>query len=109
MQWLFLSIAILCETIGTMALKQSDGFRILTPSIVVVISYGVAFYFLSLTLKYIPVGIAYAIWAGVGIVLIALFGYFLFRQALDTPAIMGMSLIIAGVVVINVFSKSVGH
>ena len=109
MQWLFLSIAILCETIGTMALKQSDGFRILIPSIVVVISYCVAFYFLSLTLKHIPVGIAYAIWAGVGIVLIALFGYFLFRQALDTPAIMGISLIIAGVIVINVFSKSVGH
>mgnify|MGYP003676187917 FL=1 len=74
---------------------------------ITVLGYGVAFYFLSLTLKTIPTGIAYAIWSGVGVVLISLVGWWLFRQALDLPAIIGMSLIVAGVIVINVFSKAV--
>lgn len=107
MKWLYLSIAILAEVIGTSALKSAEGFTRLIPSVVVVIGYGLAFYFLSLTLKSIPVGIAYAIWSGVGIVLISLTGYFLYKQSLDLPAILGMSLIISGVIVLNLFSKSV--
>jgi small multidrug resistance pump len=109
MKWIFLVAAILSETIATSALKYSDGFKILIPSIIVIIGYGVSFFFLSLTLKYIPIGIVYAIWSGVGIVLISLIGYFVFKQVLDTPAIIGLAFIVAGVVVINVFSKTVSH
>ena len=109
MKWVFLSVAILSEVIATTALKHSDGFKNLIPSIIVVVGYGVAFYFLSLTLKDISIGIAYAIWAGMGIVLISISGYFVFKQTLDMPAIIGLSLIVVGVVVINVFSKSVSH
>ncbi|MDO9419971.1 MAG: SMR family transporter [Herminiimonas sp.] len=107
-QWLMLGIAIAAETIATSAMKASEGFTRVMPSIIVVLGYGVAFYFLSLTLKTIPIGIAYAIWSGVGIVLITLAGWILFGQKLDAPALVGMSLIIAGVVVMNVFSKT-GH
>ncbi len=109
MSYVYLGIAIVCEVIATSALKASEEFSQLVPSIVVVVGYGVAFYCLSLTLRTIPVGIAYAIWSGVGIVLIALVGLFWFRQVLDLPAIIGMALIIAGVVVVNLFSKSVPH
>jgi len=109
MKWIFLSIAILAEVIATMSLKHSDGFKNLVPSIIVVVGYGVAFYFLSLVLKSVSIGIAYAIWAGMGIVLVSIFGYFVFKQTLDIPAIIGLSLIIIGVVVINVFSKTVSH
>ena len=109
MSYVYLGIAIVSEVIATSALKASDEFSRLVPSIVVVLGYGVAFYFLSLTLRTIPVGIAYAIWSGVGIVLIALVGVLWFRQSLDLPAIIGMALIIAGVVVVNGFSKSVPH
>ncbi|HEX2890604.1 DMT family transporter [Vineibacter terrae] len=109
MSYVYLGIAIVSEVIATSALKASEEFSRLVPSIIVVVGYGVAFYCLSLTLRTIPVGIAYAIWSGVGIVLIALVGLFWFRQALDLPAIIGMALIIAGVVVVNLFSKAVPH
>jgi multidrug transporter EmrE-like cation transporter len=105
-KWITLGIAIVAETIATSAMKSSEGFTKLVPSIIVVIGYGIAFYFLSQTLKSIPVGVAYAIWSGVGIVLIALTGWLLFGQKLDAPALIGMALIICGVVVMNVFSRS---
>lgn len=109
MQWLYLSIAIVAEVIATSALKASDGFNKLGPSVIVIAGYWTAFYFLSLTLKTIPVGVAYAVWSGVGIVLISLIGWFLYKQALDLPALAGIALIIAGVAVIYLFSKSVAH
>lgn len=105
-QWIFLSVAIVSEVIATSALKASDGFSRLGPSLIVVAGYGAAFFFLSLTLKTVPVGIAYAIWSGVGVALIALIGWAVFGQALDAPAIVGLGLIVAGVVVLNVFSKA---
>ncbi|MFL1465229.1 DMT family transporter [Marinobacter sp. DUT-3] len=107
--WLFLGIAIVAEVVATSALKSSDGFSRLMPSIVVVAGYVLAFYFLSLTLKVIPIGVAYAIWAGLGIVLIALVSWVIYGQKLDLPAIAGMTLIIAGVAVINLFSRTAGH
>ena len=109
MNWVYLGIAIVAEVIATSALKAADGFTRVTPSIVVVAGYLVAFYFLSLTLRTIPVGIAYAIWSGVGIFLIALIGWLFYKQALDVPAMLGLGLIIAGVVVLNAFSKSISH
>lgn len=107
--WLFLGTAILAEVIATSALKASDGFSRLLPSVIVVAGYGVAFYFLSLTLKAIPVGIAYAVWSGVGIVLVSLIAWLVFGQKLDTPALIGIGLIVAGVLVLNLFSKSSAH
>lgn len=107
--WIFLCVAIVSEVIATLALKSSDSFSKLWPSVLVVIGYGFAFYFLSMTLRSIPVGIAYAIWSGLGVVLIAIVGWFLFNQKLDLPAVIGMLLIVCGVVVMNVFSKSVSH
>lgn len=108
-QWLFLSIAIVSEVVATSALKASNGFTQLWPSLLVVAGYAIAFYFLSLTLRTIPVGVAYAIWSGVGIVLISLIAWLIFGQSLDTPAIIGLALIIAGVVVLQIFSKSAVH
>jgi small multidrug resistance pump len=108
-QWLFLAIAIVSEVIATSALKASEGFSRLWPSLIVVAGYATAFYCLSLTLKTIPIGVVYAIWSGVGIALIALIGWLVFGQSLDAAAIIGMLLIIAGVVVLNVFSKTVAH
>ena len=109
MHWIFLTAAIVSEVIGTSALKASEGFSRLWPSVIVTISYALAFYFLSLALKTIPVGVAYAIWSGIGIVLIALIAWAFYGQALDLPAIIGISLIVGGVVVLNLFSKSVSH
>ncbi|GDX64807.1 multidrug transporter [Chlorobiota bacterium] len=109
MKWVFLSIAILAEVVATSALKSAEGFTKLLPSIIVIIGYGIAFFFLSLTLKNIPVGIAYAIWSGAGITLISIIGYFIFKQSLDFPAIIGILFIITGVIIINIFSKSVSH
>ncbi|MCX6226581.1 MAG: multidrug efflux SMR transporter [Bacteroidia bacterium] len=109
MKWLYLFIAIIAEVIGTSALKSSEGFTKIIPSLIVIIGYGVAFYFLSLTLKSIPVGVAYAIWSGVGIVLISIIGYFVYKQNLDWPAVFGIVLIISGVIVLNLFSKSISH
>lgn len=107
--WIYLSIAIVAEVIATSALKVSDGFSRPLPSTITVIGYGLAFYLLALALKTIPVGIAYAVWSGAGIVAIALIGYFIFGQTLDTPALIGIGLILAGVLVLNVFSASGGH
>jgi small multidrug resistance pump len=106
--YLSLAIAIIAEVIATTALKASAGFSRLAPSVLVVVGYAVSFYCLSLTLKDIPVGIVYAIWSGVGIVLISALGWTFYQQKLDFPAMAGMGLIIAGVLVINLFSKSVG-
>ncbi|MEN5179774.1 DMT family transporter [Comamonas odontotermitis] len=109
MSWVYLLTAIVAEVIATSALKASDGFSRLWPSVITVAGYTVAFYCLSLTLRSIPVGIAYAIWSGLGVVLITIAAWVLFGQKLDLPALIGMGLIVAGVVVMNVFSKAVGH
>ena len=106
MSYLYLAIAIVCEVIGTSALKATEGFTRVGPSIVVVVGYGLAFYFLSLTLKTVPVGVAYAIWSGAGVALITLIGWLVFKQRLDLPAILGILLIVAGVVVIQFFSQA---
>jgi small multidrug resistance pump len=106
--YLALAVAIVAEVIATTALKSSEGFSRLLPSMVVVAGYGLAFYCLSLTLAVIPTGIAYAIWSGAGIVLISLLGWLVHRQALDAPALIGLGLIVAGVLVINLFSRSLG-
>ncbi|MBF0586681.1 QacE family quaternary ammonium compound efflux SMR transporter [Prosthecochloris sp. N3] len=107
MNWVYLIVAVVSEVIGTSALKASEGFSRLWPSLIVVAGYSSAFYFLSLTLRAIPVGIAYALWSGIGIVLISLAGWAVFGQKLDAAAIGGIVLIIAGVLVINLFSNSV--
>jgi small multidrug resistance pump len=104
--YLLLAVAIVAEVIGTSALKAAAGFTRPLPSLVVVVGYGVAFYFLSLALKSIPVGVAYAIWSGVGVALITLIGWLVFKQRLDAAALAGIALIVAGVVVIQVFSKA---
>ena len=109
MAYLYLGIAIVAEVIATSALKASEGFTRLGPSLVVLLGYGIAFFFLSLTLRTIPTGIAYAIWSGIGIVLISAVGWVWFKQTLDLPAIIGLGLIILGVVVVQVFSKTVSH
>lgn len=109
MVYVYLVIAVACEVVATSALKASEGFTRLVPSVAVVVGYGVAFFLLSLTLKTIPVGIAYALWSGLGIVFIAIIGVVVFHQSLDLPAIAGLGLILAGVLVVNLLSKSVGH
>lgn len=109
MPYVSLAIAIVAEVIGTSALKASEGFSKTLPSVITVIAYGAAFYCLSLTLKTIPVGVAYAIWSGAGIALIAIVGWVMFGQKLDAAAIIGMGLIVAGVVVMQVFSKASAH
>jgi len=108
MKWVFLIIAIVGELVATSSLKESNGFTKLVPSIICVIGYGITFYFLSLAIKEIPLGVAYAVWAGVGIILVAGVGYFWFQQKLDFPAIVGVVLIVAGVVIMNLFSKTLG-
>jgi len=109
MAYLYLAIAIVAEVVGTSALKASREFTSLIPSLIVVAGYGVAFYFMALALRSIPIGITYAVWSGIGIVLIAIAGAFLYKEIPDLPAIIGMGLIISGVAVIHVFSKTVGH
>ena len=104
-----LAIAIVSEVIGTLSLKASEGFTRLGPSLIVVVAYGLAFYFLSMTLKSIPVGIAYAVWSGMGVTLVALIGWLVFGQKLDLAAVLGMGLIIAGVIVLNLFSNTAQH
>ncbi|ENU26615.1 DMT family transporter [Acinetobacter modestus] len=106
MSYLFLTIAIIAEVIATSALKASQGFSVLMPSIITILGYAVALFFLSLTLKTIPVGIAYAIWSGAGIVLISTIGWIFFKQHLDLAAIIGLGLMLGGIIVINVFSNS---
>lgn len=107
--YVFLAIAIVAEVIATSALKASEGFTRLGPSIVVLIGYGIAFYCLSLTLRTLPVGIAYAIWSGAGIVLVSLIGWVLYGQKLDLWALVGIGFIIAGVLIVNLLSKSAAH
>ncbi|WP_026295514.1 DMT family transporter [Methylophilus methylotrophus] len=107
MKWLYLALAICFELLGTSALKSTIGFTKLGPSLLTILGYAVAFYFLSLSLKEIPIGIAYAIWSAVGIVLVAIIGYFVYGQVLDKPAIFGMGLIISGVVIMNTMSESI--
>jgi small multidrug resistance pump len=107
--YIFLALAIIFEIIATTFLKKSEEFSKLVPSVVTVIGYACAFYFLSLTLRQIPVGITYAIWSGVGIVFITAIGVVAFRQVPDLPAIIGIALIIIGVIIINVFSKMGTH
>ena len=109
MGYTYLAIAIVAEVIGTSSLKASDGFTQPGPTALALVGYLISFYFLALVLKTIPVGVAYAIWAGVGIALITLVGVFLFKQVLDLPAVIGIGLIIAGVAVINLYSKSLIH
>jgi small multidrug resistance pump len=109
MNWLYLAIAIVAEVFATSALKASEGFTRAMPSTLVVVGYGIAFYMLSLTLRTIPMGVVYAIWSGAGIVLITLVGYFMFRQRLDLPALVGIGLIVAGVLVMQLFSKTTSH
>lgn len=107
--WAALGIAIIAEVIATSALKTTNEFTRLWPSVIVILGYGVAFYFMTLSLRVLPVGIMYALWAGLGIVLVAMIGWIVHRQSLDIPAIIGLTLIVAGVVVINLFSDSVKH
>jgi small multidrug resistance pump len=109
MTYAFLFTAIVLEVIGTSALKASEQFTRLLPILIMIACYGTSFFFLSLVLRTLPVGIAYAIWSGLGIVLISVVGVFWFKQSLDLPAIAGLGLIVAGVVVVNLFSNSVGH
>jgi small multidrug resistance pump len=107
--YLLLAIAIVAEVIATSALRASDGFTRLVPALVVVVGYALSFYLLSLALRSIPVGVVYAVWSGTGIVLITVVAALLFKQIPDWPAVMGMGLIVAGVVVLNVFSKASAH
>lgn len=109
MNYVFLGVAIVSEVVGTTFMKQSDGFTKLAPSLVVVVSYLLAFYFLSLTLKTIPTGVAYAIWSGCGVVLITAVAWIFQGQKLDVPAIAGMGLIVTGVIVMNLFSNTAAH
>lgn len=109
MNYLFLAIAIFAEIFATSALKSTEGFSKPVPSILVVLGYVTAFYFLSLTLKTIPVGVAYAIWSGVGVALVTAIAWVVYGQRLDLPGIIGITLIVAGVIVLNLFSKSSAH
>ncbi|MCH9825100.1 MULTISPECIES: DMT family transporter [Lentibacter] len=109
MPYLYLAIAVAFETIGTSAMQASQQFTRLWPSVLVIVGYAISFYFMALTLRYMPVGIVYALWSGLGIILIALIGYAVFGQKLDLPAIAGLGLIIAGIVVIQLFSNATAH
>ena len=109
MAYILLALAIVSEVTGSTFLVKSEGFTQLVPSILVVVFYVISFYLLSQVIKTIPLGVAYAIWGGVGIVLTALIGFLMFRQSLDLAALIGIALIIGGVIVMNVFSKTVGH
>ena len=107
MVYLYLALAIITEVLGTGALKASDGFSKPLPSIFVILGYGLAFFFFGLVLRSMPIGIAYAIWSGMGIVLLTIVGLLFFEQKIDIPGIIGITLIIAGVVILNVYSRSV--
>jgi small multidrug resistance pump len=109
MHGLYLGLAIVAEVVATSALKAADGFSRLLPSILVIGGYSLAFFLLSLSLKAIPVGIAYAIWSGVGVVLVSVLAWLVYGQSLDAPAVVGTALILCGVLVINLFSKSAAH
>ena len=107
--YLILALAVVAETIGTTALKASEQFTRIGPSMIVVLAYGVSFYLLSITLKTIPVGVVYALWSGLGIVSIAIIGWFVFGQTLDFAALAGTAMIIGGIAVIHLFSSASPH
>ncbi|MBQ5950051.1 SMR family transporter [Massilia sp. ST3] len=107
--YIYLGLAIVSEVIGTTALKASDSFTRPLPSLVTAVCYALSFYLLTFSLRVLPTGIAYAIWSGVGIILISLVSWIVYRQSLDLAAIAGLALIVAGVAVINLFSKSAAH
>jgi len=107
--YIYLLFAVITEVIGTSAMQASAQFTRLWPSVIMVVAYSATFVFMSYTLKYMPVSLVYAIWSGLGIVFIALIGFFWFKQSLDAPAIIGLSFIIAGVLIIHLFSKSATH
>ncbi|UWQ51539.1 DMT family transporter [Leisingera caerulea] len=107
--YFYLIIAVAAETIGTTALQASQQFSRLGPSLIVLVAYAFSFYMMGLTLKFMPVGVVYAIWSGLGILLIAVIAFFVFGQKLDLPAVIGMVLIMSGIVIIHLFSKSSGH
>ncbi|WP_312792986.1 multidrug efflux SMR transporter [Sphingobacterium sp.] len=109
MKYIYLFLAIAAEIVATTFLKKSEGFTLFKPTIICIVGYIIAFYFLSITLKYLPVGVSYAIWSGVGIVAITLIGMFFFKQIPDAAAILGMLLIVVGVIIINLFSKMGAH
>ncbi|WP_136796347.1 MULTISPECIES: DMT family transporter [Desulfosediminicola] len=109
MTYVYLALAITFEVIATSALKASEEFTRVIPSIIVVVGYGLAFYLLSLVLRTMPVGVAYALWCGLGVVLVSLVSMVVYKQSLDMPAVIGMAVIVLGVVIINVFSKTVSH
>lgn len=109
MDWVYLTIAILAEVAATSALKATQGFTRPQALLLVVAGYSLAFFCLSLTLRTIPLSVAYALWSGVGLVLLALVGRFVYDQRLDRPAMLGLSLILAGIVILNLFSNSLDH
>lgn len=109
MHYLYLTVAIIAEVAATSALKASEGFSRLVPSLVVILGYGTAFYLLTLVLRFIPVGITYALWSGLGIMLVTVVGAYLYKEIPDAPAVVGMALIVAGVLIINLFSATVRH
>lgn len=109
MQWIYLAIAIASEVVATSALKAAEGFTRLVPSVLVVVGYSSAFYFLSLTLRTIPLGVTYAIWSGVGVALVTVIGWTVYHQVLDIAALIGIGLIVAGVVVLSLYSKTGAH
>ncbi|MBV0912105.1 SMR family transporter [Anianabacter salinae] len=109
MPYVYLFLAIVTETIGTTALQASQQFTRLVPSLIVVVAYACSFWLLAGALRFMPVGIVYAIWSGLGIVLIAIIGYIIFGQKLDLPAVLGMAMILGGILVIHLFSASARH
>jgi small multidrug resistance pump len=109
MHYIYLAFAIIAETVDTTALQASDQFTKLGPSVLVLVGYSISFYLLALTLKVMPVGIVYALWSGLGLIFIAIIGKLIFGQSLDLPAVIGMGLILAGIVVIQLFSNSLHH
>lgn len=109
MTYFYLAIAIVAEVIGTSALKATEGFTKFWPSLTVVVGYVLSFYYLSIVLKYFPIGVTYAIWSGAGVVLVAIIGFLWYKQTPDLAAVIGMGLIVAGVIVIHAFSKTIEH
>lgn len=109
MHYLYLFLAVVGEVVGTSTLKATEGFTRLWPTLIVVVAYGVAFYFLSLSVQRFPIGVLYAVWSGLGVVLIAIAGYVIYGDRLDLPAILGLTMIIAGVATIQIFSDTVRH
>jgi small multidrug resistance pump len=109
MEWVILYVAVLFEVAATTALKASESFTRLIPSLIVIVGYGVSFYLMSLALNKIPLAVVYAVWSALGIALISIVGAIRYGESLDAPAVAGLVMIVGGVIVINVFSKSVAH